>query len=137
MAKAKLEQTIENHADWVLGVALSADGKYLLTAGRDKTAKVWDLEAKESVLTFPDHQNTVYGVAVKADGTVGFSVGADKQLRTWKPTGEGKQVKAPAATATRCSRWSPHPKEPVLATASADKTVRLWNADKLAATEDA
>ena len=46
LAKAKLEQTIENHADWVLGVTLSADGKYLATAARDKTAKVWDLKAK-------------------------------------------------------------------------------------------
>ena len=73
--KAKLEQTIENHADWVLGCALTADGKYLVTAGRDKTAKVWDLKAKESVVTFPEHQNIVYGVAVKADGKAGFSVG--------------------------------------------------------------
>ena len=30
-ANAKLEQQIENHADWVLGVALAADGKHLLT----------------------------------------------------------------------------------------------------------
>ena len=44
--KAKLDQTVENHADWVLGCGLSADGKYLVTAGRDKTAKVWDLKAK-------------------------------------------------------------------------------------------
>ena len=76
--KAKLEQTVENHADWVLGCTLTADGKYLVTAGRDKTAKVWDLKAKESVVTFPEHQNIVYGVAVKADGKAGFSVGADK-----------------------------------------------------------
>src|SRR5207253_7336434 len=71
-ANAKLEQTIENHADWVFGVAFSPDGKFLLTCSRDKTAKVWDLTAKESVLTFPDHQNSVYGVAVKADGKAGI-----------------------------------------------------------------
>ena len=135
--KAKLEQTVENHADWVLGCTLTADGKYLVTAGRDKTAKVWDLKAKESVVTFPEHQNIVYGVAVKADGSTGFSVGADKQLRTWKPSGEGKQVKTAAGTATRCSRSSPNPKQPVLATSSADKTVRLWDVDKLDRDQDA
>ena len=53
----------------MLGCTLTADGKYLLTAGRDKTAKVWDLKAKESVVTFPEHQNIVYGVAVKSDGS--------------------------------------------------------------------
>src|SRR5205814_10302698 len=73
-AAAKLEQTIENHADWVMGVAFAPDGKHLYTASRDKTAKVWDMTTKESVLTFPDHQNTVYGGAVKADGKLGYWV---------------------------------------------------------------
>jgi WD40 repeat protein len=127
--KAKLTQTVENHADWVLGCALSADGKYLLTAGRDKTAKVWDLKAKESVVTFPEHQNIVYGVAVKADGSAGFSVGADKQLRTWKPNGEGKQVKNAGGHGDDVFKIVANPKQPMLATSSADKTVRLWTAD--------
>lgn len=130
---AKLIQTVENHADWVLGCALSADGKYLVTAGRDKTAKVWDLKAKESVVTFPEHQNIVYGVAVKADGSAGFSVGADKQLRTWKPGGEGKQVKNAGGHGDEVFRIVANPKQPLLATSSADKTVRLWNLDTLAA----
>jgi hypothetical protein len=133
VTKAKLEQTVENHADWVLGCALSADGKYLITAGRDKTAKVWDLKAKESVVTFPEHQNIVYGVAVKADGSAGFSVGADKQLRTWKPGGEGKQVKNAGGHGDEVFKVIANPKQPMLATSSADKTVRLWNLDTLAA----
>jgi hypothetical protein len=133
IAKAKLTQTVENHADWVLGVALTEDGKYLVTAGRDKTAKVWDLKAKESVVTFPEHQNIVYGVAVKADGSAGFSVGADKQLRTWKPNGEGKQVKNAGGHGDEVFKVVFNPKKPILATSSADKTVRLWDAEKLAA----
>ncbi|QEL16514.1 c-type cytochrome domain-containing protein [Limnoglobus roseus] len=131
ITKAKLEQTVENHADWVLGVALSADGKYLLTAGRDKTAKVWDLKAKESVLTFPEHQNVVYGVAVKPDASVGYSVGADRQLRTWKPTGEGKQIKNAGGHNDEVFKVIAHPSQPLLLTASADKSVRSWDTEKL------
>ena len=133
ITKAKLTQTVENHADWVLGVALTEDGKYLVTAGRDKTAKVWDLKAKESVVTFPEHQNIVYGVAVKADGSAGFSVGADKQLRTWKPNGEGEQVRAAGGHGDEVFKVVFNPEKPILATSSADKTVRLWDAEKLAA----
>src|SRR5204863_2156154 len=92
VAEAKLEQTIENHADWVFGVAFAPDGKHLLTCSRDKTAKVWDLGTKESVLTFPDHQNTVYAVAAHRNGKFGLSVGEDNLLRTWNATGDGKQV---------------------------------------------
>ena len=128
-AAAKLEQSIENHADWVLGIAFAADGKHLFTASRDKTAKVWDLTAKESVLTFPDHQAPVYGVAVKADGKTGFSVGEDKQLRAWNATGEGKQVRATGGHNDAVLKLVAHPTQPLLLTASADKTVQVWNAD--------
>jgi WD40 repeat protein len=132
-ANAKLEQSIENHADWVFGVAFAPDGKHLLTASRDKTAKVWDLATKESVLTFPDHQNTVYSVAVKSDGKLAYSVGEDNQLRTWNAQGEGKQVRASGGHAKAVFKVVRHPTQPFLATCSADQTVRLWNLDNGAA----
>jgi WD40 repeat protein len=125
----KLEQSIENHADWVLGVAFAPDGKHLLTCSRDKTAKVWDLSAKESVLTFPDHQQPVFGVAVKADSKVGYSAGLDKQLRMWNATGEGKQIKALGGHADDILKIVQHPKEPIMVTTSADKTVKVWNSE--------
>ena len=128
-ANAKLEQAIENHADWVFGVVFSPDGKYLLTASRDKTAKVWDLAAKESVHTFPDHQNTVYGVAVKPDGKAAVSVGEDNQVRFWNPAADGKQIRASGGHGKAIFRVMVHPKAPLLATCSADQTVRLWNLD--------
>jgi WD40 repeat protein len=129
----QLEQAIENHADWVLGVAFAPDGKHLLTCGRDKTAKVWDLSTKESVLTFPDHQNPVFGVAVKGDSKVGYSVGTDKQLRSWNATGEGKQLKVLGNHGDDILKLVQHPKMPVMVTASADKSVKVWNSDTGAA----
>jgi len=131
-AKAKLEHSIENHADWIFGVAFSPDGKHLLTASRDKTAKIWDLAAKESVATFPDHQNGVYGVAITPDGKSGISVGEDGNVRFWQATDTGKNI-------GKQIRTTPHgkavfkiahyddPKNPMIATCSADGTVRLWN----------
>jgi WD40 repeat protein/mono/diheme cytochrome c family protein len=133
VATAKLEQSVENHADWVFGVAFSPDGKQLLTASRDKTAKVWDLAAKESVLTFPDHQNGVYGVAAKADGKFGYSVGEDGNLRSWNAKGEqaGKQVKVLGGHGKPVLKLAAQAaaKPPLLATCGADFTVKLWNAD--------
>jgi hypothetical protein len=127
---AKLEQTIENHADWVLGVSFAPDGKHLLTCSRDKTAKVWDLSTKESVLTFPDHQAPVFGVAVKSDSKVGFSAGSDKQVRMWNAVGEGKQIKALGGHGDEIIKIVQHPKQPIFVTTSADKTLKLWDLDK-------
>lgn len=124
--KAKIDQTMENHADWVFGIALSADGKYVFTCSRDKTAKVWDLAAKESVLTFPGHQAAVFGVAVSKDGKQGYSVGEDKQLRAWNSTGDGKQLRAVAAGTDAVLKLAASPKGDLLVVCGADKTVRTF-----------
>ncbi len=132
--RAKLTDSIENHADWVFGLAFSPDGKNLLTASRDKTAKVWDIAAKESILTFPDHQNGVYGVAITPDGMTGLSVGEDKNLRFWQATDQkkqvGKQVRVGngghAKPVFRIAAFGDK-KKPLVATCSADATVKIWD----------
>jgi hypothetical protein len=140
--KARLEQTIENHADWVFGLSFSADAKLLLTASRDKTAKIWDLAAKESLVTFPDHQQPVYGVALSADGKTGFSVGDDGNLRSWQATDQaknlGKQVKVAAGGHSKAVFKlvvDGDAKKQFAATCSADGTVKLWNLDAGSATK--
>src|SRR5262249_21022450 len=127
----------ENHADWVLGIALAPDGKHMLTCSRDKTAKVWDLAAKESVLTFPGHQGPVYGVAVKPDSKVGFSVGEDNpgapQVRAGNATGDGKQLRGTGGHTKAILKIAYHPSQALLVTAGADNSVRTWNAENGAA----
>lgn len=126
-AHARLEQTVENHADWVFGVAFTPDGKRLLSASRDKTAKVWDLAARESVLTFPEHQAAVFGVAIDPAGKIAASVGQDNQVRYWNTSGEAKQIRNSGGHGGEIYKvlWSDRP--PLVVTCSADKTVRLWN----------
>ena len=133
VASGKTEHAIENHADWILGVAFTPDGKGLITASRDKTAKVWDLANKESMLTFPDHQNIVNNVAITSDGKIGISAGEDGQIREWQATDQGKaigkQTKTLPGHGKAVFRLASHAdaKNPLLASCSADMTVRLWN----------
>src|SRR5262249_26589014 len=134
VGKATLEQTIANHADWVLGLAFSHDGKLLLSASRDNTAKVWDLGAKASVANFADHQSPVHGVAIGEDGVNAMAVGEDGGLRFWQATDKekklGKQVrvgKEGHSKAVFRLVIQPNAKKPLAATCSADGTVKLWD----------
>ncbi len=132
IAGAKLDQTIENHADWIFGLAFTPDGKSILSASRDKTAKLWDLTAKESLATFPDHQNIVYSVLAMPDGKIGLSVGEDQQVRSWQLQGDnaGKQAAAKGGHGGPIFRmiWLKDQKQYV--TASSDQTVKLWSREK-------
>jgi WD40 repeat protein len=143
---ARLEQTIDNHADWILGLAFSPDGKYLLSASRDNTARIWDLTAKTTVATFLGHQNVVHAVALSQDGTQAMSVGEDGGLRFWyakdQETKSEKEVKAKdikaAGKQIKVAKGG-HSKavfqlvvggdaeRALAATSSADGTVKLWN----------
>jgi len=133
IATGKIEHSVENHADWILGVVFTPDGKALVTASRDKTAKVWDIAAKESLVTFPDHQNIVNNVAITPDGKFGISAGEDNSIRVWQATDGAKQIgklsKNLGGHTKAVFRLASYAdaKNPLLASCSADGTVKLWN----------
>ncbi len=79
LATGKLVKTLDAHNGWVLGVAISADGKRLATASADRTLRIWDVDSWEQTVRY-DVPATVHGVALSPDGgtVVGAVGGADE-----------------------------------------------------------
>lgn len=50
---------VNGHTDEVLALALSGDGKYLASGGKDRKVGVWDVEKEEWVKGFGGHKDTV------------------------------------------------------------------------------
>jgi len=54
---------LTGHSAELRPVAFSSDGKFLATGSGDNTAKIWDVETGQEVLTLPGSEGGVYGVA--------------------------------------------------------------------------
>ena len=82
---------IEDHADWVMDLAWLPDGSKMVSASRDKTAKVFDARTGDSLVTFNGHAEPVFGVATAPDGKTVITSGRDKNLRRWN-VADAKEV---------------------------------------------
>ena len=128
-APSKLEQSVELHADWILALAFTPDGRYLLSGSRDKTAKVWDLARRESTATFGEHQHPVYAVASRPDGKSAVSAGGDRRLRYWQFEPTISAIKTIGGHEDEILRLAASPAQPLVVTASMDQSVRVWTTD--------
>jgi ribosomal RNA-processing protein 9 len=50
---------VSGHTDEVLALALSGDGKYLASGGKDRKVGIWNVEKEEWVKGFGGHKDTV------------------------------------------------------------------------------
>src|SRR5260370_1410668 len=55
------------HADAILALKVSADGKLLVTAGADKLVKLWDLPGRKELAKLEGHMAQVMAVAINRE----------------------------------------------------------------------
>jgi WD40 repeat protein len=64
-------------------VAVTADGRFVLSASWDKTVKIWDLATGQIIGTLVGHRSHVTSVAVTADGRFAVTASLDQTLKVW------------------------------------------------------
>ena len=80
------------HTTYVDAVALSPDGKYLVTGSQDKTAKLWQVSTGREIKTFSGHSNWVTSIAFTPNGKYVVTGSRDNTAKLWDVT-TGKEIR--------------------------------------------
>jgi WD40 repeat protein len=77
----------------IVSLALSGDGRWLVTGDLDRTARLWELASGREVRGFQGHTQVVTAVALSSDGKWLVTGSGDKTARLWELS-SGKEVRA-------------------------------------------
>ncbi|KAG5879662.1 hypothetical protein JTB14_021465 [Gonioctena quinquepunctata] len=124
--------SMPGHAEAVISVSFSPDGKHLASGSGDTTVRFWDVNTQTPSFTCKQHSNWVLCIAWSPDSMKLASACKDGKLNIWDPfTGKqlGKTMVGHKQWITSLS-WEPYHKNPecrLLASSSKDGDVRIWD----------
>ncbi|WP_437689824.1 nSTAND1 domain-containing NTPase [Sorangium sp. So ce176] len=123
-----VSRAVLSHPDLVIQAGYSPDGKRIVTACADATARVWNADGTGEPVVLRGHGDRVSSAAFSPDGKRIVTASSDKTARVWNADGTGEPVVLRGhQKAVRWATFSPDGKR--IATASYDRTVRVWSAD--------
>lgn len=117
-------RTLAGHADAVLAARFAADGR-VLTASRDRTAKLWDPSGVELVRFEQGHEFLATSAVFYDDGQRLVTGAGDNTARVWN-VGSGAELMVMRG-AGRAGAVAVDPAGQLLATGGAKGAVQLWD----------
>ncbi|MBD2205990.1 NB-ARC domain-containing protein, partial [Calothrix sp. FACHB-168] len=123
---SSLVRTLEGHSYSVNAIALSADGKYAISASDDNTLKVWDWQTGQQLRTLEGHSDCVNAIALSADGKYAISASSDNTLKVWDwQTGQQLRTLEGHSHSVIAIALSADGKYAI--SASSDNTLKVWD----------
>lgn len=134
-------QTFQKHTNFVWSVAFHPTQPLLASGGEDYTTRLWDLRTGQCTKTLQGHSNSIYTIALSPNDRLLASGHEDQTIKLW----DFNQQTLSAASNPQPFRvlrghtgrifsiaFAPQPDanhsaDSILASASADRTIKLWN----------
>jgi eukaryotic-like serine/threonine-protein kinase len=126
LPSARPRATLRGHTRRLNSVVFSPDGLTVATSSQDYTVRLWGASDGSPGRTLLGHIDDIDSLAFSPDGRLASS-GADKTIRLWDTaTGQALLVLKGHAGRIRGVDFSPDGR--TLASASHDRTIKLWEA---------
>jgi len=111
-----------------LTATFSPDGKRVVTASVDDTARVWDADSGKFLASLQGHTARVNSAAFSPDGRRVVTASFDRTARIWDAD-SGQTLASLQGHTDRVTSAAFSPDGKRVVTVSWDKTARVWNAD--------
>ena len=97
-ASGELRYSLIGHTASVSSARFSPDGKTIVTASNDNTARIWDADSGELLHTLTGHTAAVDSANFSPDGRIIVTASNDNTARIWHDTKAEQQEKIMART---------------------------------------
>ncbi len=114
------------HRGGLWSVAISPDGRRLLSASHDFSVRLWDVESGRELMLLSGHTDHVKGVAFLPDGKRGISGADDDTLRLWDLE-TGRELRRFIGHTADLSSVAVSPDGRRALSSAIDRTIRLWD----------
>ena len=74
---------MDAHPGGIFALAISTDGKRIITGGQDNIVSVRDSSSGREIRSFKDSTKPIYAVALNADGKIAAGAGMEGIVRIW------------------------------------------------------
>ena len=72
-----------SHSEYITSLAVTANGKFVISASADNTIKLWNINNAKCIRTFQGHTDKVSVVKILSDGNYFLSASADNTIKLW------------------------------------------------------
>jgi len=120
--------SIQGHANWILSLAISADGQTIVSGSADHTIKIWDIATRQDIKTLRD-TDAIPTVAISPDNkfiVAGSGAPGNNSVKIWDI---GTQQYATLSGHTALiSSIALSTDSKIIVSSSYDKTIKIWDA---------